>query len=233
MKEDKLKTALLADPHYALELLSLAYERISHKLRTPLGTAMSVLDDWRNGASLGEQDFEDAASSLKAVVSFLNLLKMMSMADSFVPEETKLLEVLRQIQQSAGGQQVKLNFNAVGGDAALRVDPVLFAHAVECFLSYMCVRNVRCAKGVARDIEIRLTKSGNREGISISWDGDPAMAAGSCLGKASTALEMALLDQNAEALGLIYMEAVAALHKGSTEIKWDNPGRPELVVYFC
>jgi hypothetical protein len=233
MKEDKLKTALLADPHCALELLSLAYERISHKIRTPLGTAMSVLDDWRNGASLSEQDVEDAARSLKAIVSFLNLLKMMSMADSFVPEETKLLDVLRQIRQSVDGQQVQLNFSAVGGEAVLRVDPVLFAHAVECFLYYMCTRNVRCAKGAALDIEIRLTKSGKREGVGISWDGEHATAAGSCLGKSSTALEMALLDQSAEALGLIYMEAVAALHKGSTEIKWDNPGRPELVVYFC
>lgn len=231
IEREKLRYALQADPRFLLELLALAYERISHKIRTPLGTALSVLDDCRSGAVLGEQDFADGLDSLKSILSFLDMFKAMSAGETFAPVSTAVLPLLSEVKQSRLAQRVEIDLGGIGGEAALIVDAVLFRHAVECLVFYLSASHI-CRANRRTEIRFEVNGPGERDGVpgylsARIETADPLHLAG-----AATLLELGLLDQSIEALGLIYVEAVTVLHQGKTEVVQGNSRNLECRLYF-
>ena len=194
----------------SLEFLSLAAERVSHGLRTPLSLLNSILVD----ADMQAERVEDIALLQKAFsesIEVLDLLKLVGAPVSFSLQRVEVSNLL----VSHFSEAVEVRVLHAGGPLICRLDSSLLIRAVRgltcCFAKIAQLPNT----STESKAEIRLEVRKDTHGVSIQVvldHIDPRQV--EHLPQSSTLEEFAHTTHLTEALALLYASLVVELHSG-------------------
>lgn len=212
-----------------LEDLHLIFDRFSHSIRTPLSVSMGVVNDLCSGYSLETNDLEDARTSLQSILNALNSFRDLSQPPGFSPNPQSLRDFLEtNIEGSFGIPSNTLNFtlNLAESENSLPrpLDQQLLSRSIRCLLRYAVSRLNRYSQfrldneaDLPREVFLSLTSNQEHEIFTISIP-QPSTPDFISLKKSPYWRSLTMSDHSLESLGLLFSDAVFALHGAATEI---------------
>lgn len=196
-----------------LELLCLLTDRFSHALRTPLGVALGIVDDSAAGVRLTIQDYEDARSALRGMVSVLDAAKDLANPAHYRPIESSLTDFISEYAadlmsfNSAGPGKISLELRQSSAGRRL-MDHRLLYRALRLSLSFLFSRKERFCPNSTRPVTVIFDSADGAESILCSGPGGPALSGS----RSGPLRQLVSEDHTVAALGLIFAEAVFKLH---------------------
>ncbi|HQH27798.1 MAG TPA: hypothetical protein PLP17_10420 [Oligoflexia bacterium] len=187
---------------------------ISHDLRTPLGTVLAVLADWKAGIALGPEDVEDAVSSANAMLQILNLLRDAGFDDNEESQNVMLTELAADSCAASGGG--KLVLQRAGGPQAVYavVQAKTVTRALTCVFRYLMSCGAACFE----------LEAGRQDDLAFICFSVPCsvISKGSALLTSASLAEVFFVEQRARAIGMLYADLVLSRNRGQSEIQTDS-----------
>ncbi len=173
--------------------LSLLSERVSHALRTPLGTCLGVLEDLLAGYELTADEIRDGRDAAKRIQGTLDMLR-----DIQTDAEEKRAIALAEVFADAGIPRA-----AISG----AIEPVtILAAPNEMACAFRAVWRFlgsKCGDNTA----LRASVGENGGALEVAFS-SPDGSAKDC----ESIRALAKIDQSLEAVGLVFAEVIAAEH---------------------
>ena len=183
-------------------------DRLSHSLRTPLSVALGVIDDLAAGITLDSQDLIDASRALRQILHTLNSLREMANPPRFHPEKIPVAHLFTEELRSAFLDCT--TFAVQDTERQHLIDRALFTRALQSLFTFATYANVSDNETPSAVLTVALQDvSPECERLRITV---PHARLYRQLAGARTFSDIAELDHSAEALKLLYVEAIAEIH---------------------
>ena len=198
-----------------LELIANLSSRVSHDLRTPLGTALSVLRDHCTGQTLELQDYQDAKNALEKLLGGLELLKGFSKKASNCFDELDLSLFIRQQYNESWSDKVDLLSKDKEKPEVFLIDcdRILLSCAFAAIISYLVDRiNQHYKTGSEQKRKPGLHWAYERNKLSVSFTLPGAIA------EEQSLLDFAREERSLSGFGLLYAAKVIELHGGRARV---------------
>ncbi len=218
-----MKTYLREHEKDPAHLIAAVSRCISHDLRTPLGTVLAVLGDWKAGIALGPEDVEDAVSSANAILKILNLLRDAGCEDNEESQNVILTELAADSCAASGGGRLVLRAADGPQTVCAVVQAKTVTRALTCVFRYLMSCGAAC-------FELEAGRQDDSAFICLAVPCS-AIAKGSALLTSASLAEVFFVEQRAHAIGLLYADLVLSRNRGRSEIQTDN-GRVGMKLLF-
>lgn len=217
-------------------------DRFSHSIRTHLSVAMGVVDDLLSGLHLTSDDFSDAAQALREILRTLESLREMANPPRPAFVRSSLPAILLELKNSSLLPAVELVISAdcQGALSNLRIDPTLFARALQALLHYGAARQKRFARTRTSNPLLILRHQQALQAshcpddcweLSLSFEQHDAPDA-NILKEASCWRDLAQADHSPESLKLLFAETVMEYHGAETYFRYDLKGSLSFISCF-
>lgn len=209
-----------------LELLYIVCDRFSHSLRTPLGVAMGLIDDLQGGYAPGADEIGDARSALGSMLKTLNSVKDITNQPQYFPERVAVNSVIHgeMFAQLFSDPTLKFEIKSFLPESLeLNLDQKLLFRAVRSVLTYCRSRVNRFPDANAGiNIQFKSPARSSRLEIILSCKHSPGNDF-QFLSEVRDLRRICRLDQSADSLGLLFVDAVFQLHGGAIECGFPDP----------
>lgn len=209
--------------------------RFSHAMRSHLGVAMNVIEDFLQGYQLSRIDIEDARHALRAMLRTMNSFRELAIEPRVDFRKLSLYEFLAVAKSDHFflNSRISVKITLANRGKVRALDPKLLLRALRTMVSYIETKTQCCShwgeKQISLDLGIRKSlpdiqipravslKNTTRpqenasEVISLTFFHDQAQM-DEIFQKASTLRELVELDHSIESLGLLFAEDVLNLH---------------------
>ena len=225
-----LKQLVDTNPEVVLDLLRIMASRTSHQLRTPLGTALGVVQDFREGIELEEIDWDDAANALKKILDSLDALRDFAQVKADESVQSDVLLLLKKIIQSSNFENMSILLRESAFAEECVVDEALIESCVRLLFQYFATRFSGDEEKLRLEICADCEKGkpslcfrifSNKHSVSES------------LSIARTLSELAEVDNSIESLSLLLVEAMIAMRGGRNTVRSNDKGDLEFYLLFA
>lgn len=223
------KELLKENPELAIEVLAFAASRISHQLRTPLGTALGVIQDFREGVELGEEDWNDGLHALRKILDALDVLKEISKVEAIEIVDIDMREVIEEALEPFHDGVFEIGFTAPPLLDAIPVERSLVKRALMLLLQYFSDRSKQPEE--KSDLEVCCFVEENELCLGFIFSPN-SLVLTEPMRIAKTLGELAEIDRSMLSLKLLFVEAVIALHGGRSLLRSSKEGALELRLIF-